>query len=85
MRNSQFEKCIIKVKYNYRVHGLPMQSATSKKSSVKNILKYMFGGLSLLYIGILFFMVVHDTMTGQSSLTAEYCKKYGFLASPECW
>ena len=61
-----------------------MQSAIAK-SSVKNILKYVVGGLSLLYIGILFFMVVHDTMTGQSSTTADYCKKYGFLASPECW
>ncbi|HJT84681.1 MAG TPA: hypothetical protein VJ697_09370 [Nitrososphaeraceae archaeon] len=57
----------------------------SKKNTVKKILKYVFGGLSLLYIGILFFMVVHDTITGQSSTTTEYCAKYGFLASPECW
>ena len=62
-----------------------MQSAMSKKNTVKKILKYVFGGLSLLYIGILFFMVVHDTITGQSSTTTEYCAKYGFLASPECW
>ncbi len=65
-------------------HGLPMRSAMSKKNSFKRILKYVFGGLSLVYIGILFFMVVHDTMTGQSSNTAEYCKKYGFLTSPKC-
>jgi hypothetical protein len=24
-------------------------------------------------------------MTGESSQIAEYCAKYGFLASPECW
>jgi hypothetical protein len=62
-----------------------MQSAASKKNSFKKILKYVFGGLSLIYIGILFFMVVHDTMTGQSSTTVEYCSKYGILASPACW
>jgi hypothetical protein len=62
-----------------------MQSAMGIKNSIKKILKYVFGGLSLVYIGLLFFMVVHDTLTGQSSTTAEYCKKYGFLASPECW
>jgi hypothetical protein len=56
-----------------------------KKSSFKRILNGLVGGLSLVYIGILFFMVIHDTMTGQSSNTAEYCKKYGFLASPDCW
>ena len=61
-----------------------MQSAMSKKNSIKKILKYVFGGLSLVYIGMLFFMVVHDLMTGQSSNTGEYCKKYGFLASPKC-
>ena len=62
-----------------------MQTATGKKISIKRILKYVFGGLSLVYIGILIFMVVHDLVTGQSSTTAEYCAKYGFLASPECW
>jgi hypothetical protein len=62
-----------------------MQSAIGKKSSVKKILKLVFGELSIGFIGILFFMAVHDTMTGESSNTAEYCAKYGFLASPECW
>jgi hypothetical protein len=62
-----------------------MQSAMSRKNSIKKILKYVFGGLSLVYIGTLLFMVVHDIMTGKSSTTAEYCKKYGFLASPDCW
>jgi hypothetical protein len=35
---------------------------------------------------MLFFMVVHDLMTGASSETsAEYCAKYSVLASPDCW
>ena len=62
-----------------------MQPAMGKKSSIKRILKWVFCGLSIVYIGMLFFMVVHDIMTGQSSTTEEYCKKDGFLASPECW
>jgi phage-related holin len=62
-----------------------MQSAMGKKSSFKRILKYLFGGLSLVFIAILVFMVVHDIITGESSNTAEYCSKYGFLASPGCW
>ena len=57
----------------------------SRKNSIKRILKYVLGGLSLVYIGTLLFMVIHDIMTGGSSTTAEYCKKYGFLASPDCW
>jgi hypothetical protein len=34
---------------------------------------------------MLFIMTVHDIMTSESSTTAEYCAKYGFLASPDCW
>jgi hypothetical protein len=26
-----------------------------------------------------------DYLTGESSTTTEYCAKYGFLASPDCW
>jgi hypothetical protein len=52
---------------------------------IKTILKIAFSGFSLLFIGILVFIVVHDIMTGESSATAEYCAKYGFLASPGCW
>ena len=62
-----------------------MQSVISKKNSIKRTLKYIFGGLSLIFIGILFFIVLHDALIGESSTTAEYCTKYGFLASPECW
>ncbi|MGH9982188.1 MAG: hypothetical protein ACRD6U_11630 [Nitrososphaeraceae archaeon] len=62
-----------------------MQSVISKKNSIKRTLKYIFGGLSFIFIGILFFIVLHDALTGESSTTAEYCTKHGFLASPECW
>jgi len=34
---------------------------------------------------MLFVMLIHDTLTGVSSQTAEYCAKYGLLASPDCW
>ena len=56
-----------------------------KKCSIKKALKYAFSGFSLFFIAILFFILVHDTLTGESSVTAEYCAKYGFLASPDCW
>jgi hypothetical protein len=62
-----------------------MQWAMNKKSSVKRILKWIFGGFTIVFISALFIMLVHDLMTGESSETAEYCAKYGFLASPECW
>jgi len=52
---------------------------------IKTILKFAFSGFSLLFLGILVFIVVHDMLTGESSATAEYCAKYGFLASPGCW
>jgi hypothetical protein len=62
-----------------------MLSAVGKKNSVRNVLKWLFSGFSIFFICMLFFIVVHDTMTGVSSTTAEYCTKYGFLASPDCW
>jgi hypothetical protein len=43
------------------------------------------GGFILFFIAMLFFMLVHDAMTGASSQTGEYCAKYGFIASPDCW
>jgi len=52
---------------------------------IKTILKIAFSGFSLFFIGMLVFITVHDLMTGESSTTAEYCAKYGFLASPDCW
>jgi hypothetical protein len=62
-----------------------MQSAMIKKSSIKRISELLFGGFSIVFVGMLFIMTVHDVMTGESSNTAEYCAKYGFLASPGCW
>ena len=56
------------------------------KKSIKKALKFAFSGFSLFFIGMLFFIVVFDALTGASSeTTAEYCAKYGFLASPDCW
>ena len=62
-----------------------MLSAMAKKTTIKNALKWVFSGFSIFFIGMLVIMTVHDTMTGISSDTAEYCSKYGFLASPGCW
>ena len=57
-----------------------------KKSSIKRILKLVFGSFSIFFIGMLFFIVVYDALTDASSeTTPEYCAKYGFLASPGCW
>ncbi|HEX6294808.1 MAG TPA: hypothetical protein VFZ46_06595 [Nitrososphaeraceae archaeon] len=62
-----------------------MLSAIAKKNYIKKGLKWVFSGFGIFFISMLFFMLVHDTFTGESSTTAEYCTKYGFLASPECW
>ena len=62
-----------------------MLSALAKNTSIKNALKWVLGGFSIFFIGMLFVMLIHDTLTGASSQTAEYCAKYGFLASPDCW
>jgi hypothetical protein len=58
----------------------------SKKNSIKKALKFVFSGFSLFFISMLFFSIVFDASTGASyETTAEYCAKYGFLASPGCW
>jgi hypothetical protein len=63
-----------------------MLSTITKKSSINKALQWAFSGFSLLFIGMLVFITVHDLMTGASSQTsAEYCAKYSFLASPDCW
>jgi hypothetical protein len=63
-----------------------MLSAVGKKNSVRIVLKWVFSGFSIFFIGMLFFIVVYDPLTGASyETTAEYCAKYGFLASPACW
>ena len=60
-------------------------SVFSKKPSIKNVLKLVFSGLSISFIAMLVVMLAHDTVTGTSSQTTEYCAKYGILASPACW
>jgi hypothetical protein len=55
-----------------------------KLKSINKILLFSFIGFSIIFIVMLFFLIVHDTMTGISSNSAEYCAKYGFLASPDC-
>ena len=63
-----------------------MLSTMTKKTTIKKALKWIFSGVSIFFIGMLFFIVVYDVLTGASSqTTAEYCAKYGFLASPDCW
>ena len=49
-----------------------------KKNSIKKVLKWLFSGFSFFFIAMLFFMVVHDAMTGESSTTAEYCANMEF-------
>ena len=45
-----------------------------------------FSGFSIFFISMLVFIVVYDALTGATSnTTPEYCAKYGFLASPNCW
>jgi uncharacterized membrane protein len=63
-----------------------MLSTMATKRYIKKALKFAFSGFSLVFIGMLVFITVHDAMTGASSETsAEYCTKYSFLASPDCW
>ena len=52
--------------------------------SIKTIIQFAFSGFSLFFIAMLFFILVQETLTGDSSVTAEYCDKYG-LASRDCW
>jgi hypothetical protein len=63
-----------------------MLSAMAKKHSIQRAVKFALSGFSLLFIGMLLFIVVYNALTGASSeTTTEYCAKYGFLASPKCW
>jgi hypothetical protein len=62
-----------------------MQSAIGKKSFIKRILKWVFGGFTVFFVAMLTIITVHDIMTGESSNTAEYYTKYGIFASTACW
>jgi hypothetical protein len=48
-----------------------MLSVMARKSSIKKALKFAFSGLGLFFIGMLLFILVHDTLTGESSTTAD--------------
>ena len=57
-----------------------------KLKPLKTIIQFAFSGFSLFFIGMLVFIVVYDALTGATSeTTPEYCARYGFLASPDCW
>ena len=60
-------------------------SIMANKPTIKNALKWVFSGVCIFFVGMLVIMIVHDTMTGTSSKTEQYCAKYRFLASPGCW
>jgi len=63
-----------------------LSTLANKKTSITNVLQWIFSGLAIFFIAMLFFIVVCDALTGASSQTAsEYCAKYGSLASPDCW
>jgi hypothetical protein len=55
-----------------------MLSTMATKRYIKKALKFAFSGFSLVFIGMLFFIVVHDPLTGESSVTAEYVKSMVF-------
>jgi hypothetical protein len=57
----------------------------TNKINIKKALKLIFSGVSMFFIGMLLLVIFYDALTGASSqTTAEYCAKYGFLASPDC-
>ena len=62
-----------------------MLATFARKNFIKKVLKWIFSGIGIFFISMLIFILIHDVMTGESSTTAEYCAKYGFLASPACW
>ena len=57
----------------------------TNKIKIKKAIKWIFSGFTIFFICMLILMTIHDTMTGHSSNTVEYCAKYGFLVSPGCW
>jgi hypothetical protein len=56
-----------------------------EKLHFKNIFSFSVIGLCIFFIGMLFFIAILDTVTGNSLDTAEYCSNYGYLVSPDCW
>ena len=72
--------------YNKIQSQLMMISYIVKKNYIKKALKWIFSGFSIFFISMLIFIVVYDASKGATSeTTAEYCAKYGFFATPDCW
>ena len=61
-----------------RIIIIQMLMTMRKGDKIKKILKLTFSGFSILFLLLHKFLVGHDTMTEESSNTAEYCAKYGF-------
>ena len=55
-----------------------MQSAMYEKISKGRILKWIFGGFSIVFVGMLFIMTVHDVMTGEASNPQSIVRDMGF-------
>jgi hypothetical protein len=51
-----------------------MLSANATKNLLI-LLKSKFSGFSIFFVCILFFMLVHDMITGKSAATVQYCTK----------
>ena len=64
-----------------------MLSAFVKQKSIKNIAKWIFSVLCILFIAMLAVITIHNTIVGGGDTTpvAELCATYGAFASPECW
>jgi hypothetical protein len=53
-------------------------SSTNKKITIKKALKWIFSEFSISFVAILFFMTVHDTMTGQSLILPSIVQNMDF-------
>jgi hypothetical protein len=72
----------------YRIKNILINMISLLKVEINNIkraLRWLFSGFSITFIGILLFVVIHDSLTGLSSTTIDYCEKYSFFISPSCW
>ena len=55
-----------------------MFRTTPKIILIKKILKFVFTGFSIFFIALLFFMTVHDLMTGESQLLQSIVQSMAF-------
>ena len=67
----------------YRIKNILINMISLLKVEINNIkraLRWLFSGFSITFIGILLFVVIHDSLTGLSSTTIDYCEKIVFLS-----